>query len=91
MYLLGAPRFTIITAHKLLLLLFNKATSQLPPKIENWVMSMQDVNFDLVNKPGRDDQDPLDFLSRHPLRDVRNKGDIDENIVRKVMKEDHSV
>ena len=34
MYLLGAPCFTIVTAHKPLLPLFNKATSKLPPRIE---------------------------------------------------------
>ena len=33
-YLLGAPRFTIVTAHKLLLTLFNKATVSLPPRSE---------------------------------------------------------
>ena len=66
-YLLGAPRFTIVTAHKPLLTLFNKATANLPPRIEKWVMAMQDVDFEMKYQPGKDEQDPLDFLSRHPL------------------------
>ena len=33
-YLLGAPKLKIITAHKLLLPLFNKAAMRLPPRIE---------------------------------------------------------
>lgn len=66
-YLLGAPKFKIVTAHKPLLPLCNKAAKRLPPRIEKWVMGMQDVDFDLIYEPGKDDADPLDFLSRHPL------------------------
>ena len=66
-YLLGAPRFTIVTAHKPLLTLFNKATANIPPRIEKWVMAMQDVDFEMKYEPGKDEKDPLDFLSRHPL------------------------
>ena len=69
-YLLGAPRFTIVTAHKPLLTLFNKATAKLPPRIEKWVMAMQDVDFEMKYQPGKDEADPLDFLSRHPLPDT---------------------
>ena len=47
MYLMGAPRFTIVTAHKPLLPLFNKATAKLPPRIEKWVMDMQDVDYEM--------------------------------------------
>ena len=67
MYLMGAPRFTIVTAHKPLLPLFNKATAKLPPRIEKWVMDMQDVDYEMRYEPGKDEADPLDFLSRHPL------------------------
>ena len=52
MYLLGAPRFKIVTALKPLLPMFNKATAKLPPHIEKWVMDMQDVDFELVYQPG---------------------------------------
>ena len=67
MYLLGAPRFKIITAHKPLLLKFNKPTAKLPPQIDRWVMDMQVVDFELVYEPGKDEADLLDYLSRYPL------------------------
>jgi len=51
--------------------LFNKATMRLPPRIEKWVMGMQDVDFELIYEHGKDDVDPLDFLSRHPLPEKR--------------------
>ena len=66
-YLQGAPKFRIITAHKPLIPMFNKTTAKLPPRIEKWVMNMQDVDYELVYEPGKDEADPLDFLSRHPL------------------------
>ena len=64
-YLLGAPRFAIITAHKPLLPLFKTPTAKLPPRIEKRVMDMQDVAFEMKYEPGKDEADPLDFLSRH--------------------------
>ena len=48
MYLLGAPKFKIVTAHKPLIPMFNKPTARLPPRIEKWVMGMQDVDYELV-------------------------------------------
>ena len=67
MYLLGAPKFKIIIEHKPLIPMFNKPTARLPPRIEKWVMDMQDVDYEMVYEPGKDEADPLDFLSRHPL------------------------
>ena len=52
-YLLGAPKFKIITAHKPLLSLFNKAFMRLPPSIGKWVMGMQNVDFELIYEPGK--------------------------------------
>ena len=46
-YLLGAPKFKIITAHKPLLRLFNKAAMRLPPRTEKW------VDFELIYEPER--------------------------------------
>lgn len=43
-YLLGAPRFRIITAHKPLLPLFNKVKANMPSRIDEWVMEIQDVD-----------------------------------------------
>ena len=67
MYLLGAPRFKIITSHKPLIPLFSKPAAKLPPRIEKWVMNLQDVDYEIIYVPGKDEADPLDYLSRHPL------------------------
>ena len=88
-YLLGAPRFTIVTAHKPLLPLFNKPTAKLPPRIEKWVLDMQDVDFEMKYEPGRDEADPLDFLSRHPLPIIGNNST--EKILKAAIKTEHAV
>ena len=89
MYLLGAPRFKIITGHKPLLSMFNKVTAKLPPRIERWVMDMQDVDYELVYEPGKDEQDPLDFLSRHPL--PVSGTDSTEKVIKSVINSEHAV
>ena len=89
MYLLGAPIFKIITAHKPLLSLFNKPTSKLPPRIEKWVMDMQDVDYELVYEPGKNEKDPLDFMSRQPLPDTEE--DTIEASVRSVVKTENAI
>ena len=88
-YLLGAPRFRIVTAHKPLLPLFNKAKAKKPPRIEKWVMEMQDVDYELVYEPGKDEVDPLDYLSRHPLPETGS--DSTEKIVKWNMNAEHAV
>ena len=89
MYLLGVPRFKIITAHKPLLPLFNKARIKLPPRIEKWVMGMQDVDFELLYEPGKDEAHPLDFLSRHPLPMTGN--DAVEKVIKHVITTEHAI
>ena len=89
MYLLGAPKFKIITGDKPILSMFNKASTKLPPRIERWVMDMQDVDFELVYEPGKDEQDPLDFLSRHPL--AVSGTDNTEKIVKNIISAEHAV
>ncbi|MCG8047363.1 MAG: DDE-type integrase/transposase/recombinase, partial [Candidatus Thiodiazotropha taylori] len=89
MYLLGAPKFKIVTGHKPLISMFNKANAKLPPRIERWVMDMQDVDFELVYEPGKDEQDPLDFLSRHPLAETGT--DNTEKIIKNVINAEHAV
>ena len=51
----GAPRFTIVTAHKPLLPMFSKPSVKLPPRIVKRVMDMQDVDFEMKYEPGRDE------------------------------------
>ena len=89
MYLLGAPRFKIITAHKPLLPMFNKATAKLPPRIEKWVMDMQDVDYELVYEPGKDEADLMDYLSRHSLPITGT--DSTEKVVKSILIAEHAV
>lgn len=88
-YLVGAPRFKIITARKPLIPLFNKASIKLPPTIEKWVMGMQDVDFELIYQPGKNEADPLDFLSRHPLPETGR--DSVEKVIKHVVNTEHAV
>ena len=89
MYLQGAPRFTIVTAHKPLLPMFSKPSVKLPPRIEKWVIDMQDVDFEMKYEPGRDELDPLDFLSRHPLPVIEN--DDTEKVLKAAITTEHAV
>ena len=89
LYLLGAPKFKIITAHKPLVAMFNKTTIKLPPRIEKWAMEMQDVDYKLIYEPGKNETDPLDFLSRHPLPKTENDGT--EKIIRYTIMAEHAV
>ena len=89
MYLLGAPRFKIITARKTLIPMFNKASVKIPPRIEKWVMEMQDVDYELIYEPGKDEADPLDFLSRHPLPTTEQ--DDTEMSVKQVLQAEHAI
>lgn len=47
--------------------MFNKGTAKLPSRKERLVTNLQDVDYELIYEPGKDEQDPWDFLSRHPL------------------------
>ena len=88
-YLLGAPRFKIATAHKPLLPLFYKAKVSMPPRIKKWAMQMQDVHYEHIYEPGRDEPDPLDYLFRHPFPETENDGT--EKIINWTVEAEHSV
>ena len=90
-YLLGAPKFKIVTAHKPLISMFNKSTIKLPPRIEKWVMDMQDIDFEIVYEPGKDATDPLNFLSRHPLPETDTDTCRTEKEVKAVINNEHAV
>ncbi|CAB4035824.1 Hypothetical predicted protein, partial [Paramuricea clavata] len=64
LYLYGA-QFTIITDHQPLIGIFrsHKATSA---RIDRWKLRLMPYNYHLVYKPGKDEKNPADFLSRHP-------------------------
>ena len=63
-YMYGA-QFTIVADHQLLLGIFrsHKATSV---RIDRWMLRLMLYNYHLVYKPGKDEKNPADFLSRHP-------------------------
>ncbi|XP_020915037.1 uncharacterized protein K02A2.6 [Exaiptasia diaphana] len=48
-----------------------------------------DVDFELVYQPGKDEQDPLDFLSRHPL--PSNEEEETEAIIKQVTEASHAI
>ena len=50
---------------------------------------MQDVLFEMKYEPGRDELDPLDFLSRHPLPVIGN--DDTEKVLKAVITTEHAV
>ncbi|KAL9953640.1 hypothetical protein ACROYT_G041090 [Oculina patagonica] len=63
--------------------------AKLPPRIEKWVMDMQDVDFEMKYEPGKDEADALDFLSRHPLPVVGNNDT--EKILKATIETEHAV
>ena len=69
--------------------MFSKPSVKLPPRIEKWVMDMQDVDFEMKYEPGRDELDPLDFLSRHPLPVIEN--DDTEKVLKAAITTEHAV
>ncbi|XP_046328438.2 uncharacterized protein K02A2.6-like [Haliotis rufescens] len=64
-YVFGSV-FTIFTDHKPLTTLFGNPKASLPPRIERWVMRIQQYQFKIVYRPGADN--PADYLSRHPVQ-----------------------
>ena len=69
--------------------LFIKVKDKVPPRIEKWIMEMQDVDYELVYEPGKDEADPLDHLSRHPLPETED--DKTEKIIRWNVNAEHAV
>jgi hypothetical protein len=64
-YLLGAPKFQIVTDHRPLCPMFNKNKQDLPPRIERFVMDIQGYDYEVVYQPGKNNM--ADYMSRHPL------------------------
>ena len=57
--------FTIVTDHKLLLGVF-KSYKPTSARMERWKLRLMPYNCHLVYRPGKDDENPADFMSRHP-------------------------
>ncbi|XP_013396147.1 uncharacterized protein LOC106163177 [Lingula anatina] len=80
--------FSIIEAHKPLVPMFNKAQAKLPPRTEKLVMDLQDVDYEVVYEPGKNDADP-DYLSRYPLPQMG--GHSTEKMIRWMVKSENAV
>ena len=89
MYLLGAPKFSIVISHKPLIPMFNRSCAKQPPRIEKWIMEMQDADYKLVYEPGKDAADPMDYLSRHPLPEAER--DDTEKTINMIVSKEHGV
>jgi hypothetical protein len=57
--------------------------------LETWVMDMRDVDLEIIYEPGKDEADPLDFLSRYPLPEKENDGT--ERVIKAVIHNEHAV
>ena len=52
-------------------------------------MDMQDVDYEMVYEPGKDEQDPLDYLSSHPLPVTGT--DNTEKVIKSVIHSEHAI
>ncbi len=50
-YLLGAPKFRIVTDHRPLTYMFHKLCGELPPMVEKFVMDVQEFSYEVVYCP----------------------------------------
>lgn len=64
LYLYGAS-FTIHTDHQPLLGIF-KSQRPASARIERWRLRLLPYQFELKYRPGKDDRNPADYISRHP-------------------------
>ena len=64
LYIYGKP-VLVITDHKPLEAIFQNARSKPPPRIERWLIYLQEYNIKVKYSPGKDN--PADFMSRHPI------------------------
>ena len=57
--------FQVVTDHKPLLGIM-KSRNPTTARIERWRLRLMPYEFDLTYRPGRNEQNPADFISRHP-------------------------
>ena len=73
---LAGARFKVVTDHKPLEAIFSNSNSRPPVRIERWSMYLQEFNFTVEYRPGKDN--PVDYMSRHPVRAPENTTDYKE-------------
>ncbi len=61
---LSGRHVEVVTDHKALIHIFSKVKSKPPPRIERWLMKLQDYHISVVYAPGK--SNPADYMSRHP-------------------------
>ena len=64
LYVYGT-QFSVVTDHKPLIGIF-KNHKQTPARIERWKLRLMPYDCKLIYRPGRDAENPADFMSRHP-------------------------
>ena len=64
LYVQGAP-FKLITDHKPLLGIVN-SRNPTTARIERWRLRLMPYDIEFVYRPGRNEQNPADYISRHP-------------------------
>jgi hypothetical protein len=79
LYLYGA-KFVVITDHKTLLGIF-KSHKPTSPRIDRWKLRLIPYNYEIIYRPGKDDANPADFISRHPNKATPFPDNIAENYV----------
>ncbi|GFR57588.1 transposon Ty3-G Gag-Pol polyprotein [Elysia marginata] len=65
MYLYISPDFTVTTDHKPLLGII-RIIKPCSARIERWRLCLMPHQFKLIYRPGKDEANPADYLSRHP-------------------------
>ena len=53
----------MVTDHKPLVPIFNKPRSNPPARISNWIFKLQNFDFSVIYRPGKDN--PADYMWRH--------------------------
>ena len=79
LFLYGA-KFSLITDHKALEVIYGKRTAKASARIERWILRLQPYTFKIVYKSGA--ENPADYLSLHPTaKSMRKQEKIAENYV----------
>ena len=79
LYVYGA-QFSVITDHEPLLGIF-KNHRQTSPRIERWKLRLMPYDCQLIYRPGRDAENPADYMSRHPSSMVPGEQNLAEDYV----------